>query len=420
MNPREFATQITQQLQSAGHTALFAGGCVRDDLLGRAPKDFDVATSALPEQVRELFGHRKTLAIGAAFGVITIVGPKSAGNIEVATFRRDGGYSDGRRPDSVEFTDAREDAIRRDFTINGMFFDPVARQVIDYVGGQQDLKAGLIRAIGNPHERFDEDKLRMLRAVRFSTTYQFQIEQETLAAVRERAREIAVVSPERIGVELRKIMISPARAYGVDVLSQSNLLPEILSTAQLSNSSEVWEQAKSQAECLGETDFVTATVVLLGHVLEQVGVDSIFDAWRLTNQEKSGMNWLLTHLASIRQANKVPWSQVQRLFLNDNIHRAVQILDAELKHCLKLGTTERGRDLELALQFCRQKLALDSEQLDPPPWLTGDDLKAAGMRPGRQFAEILRRIRDEQLDGLLDSKASALERARELEKARRN
>ena len=165
MNQKQFAIEVTFALQRAGHTAYWAGGCVRDAILGREPKDYDVATSATPDQVRELFGFKRTLPIGASFGVITVVGPKSAGQIEVATFRRDGGYSDGRRPDSVEFTDAQEDAIRRDFTINGMFFDPATQQVIDYVGGQEDIKRRVIRAIGDPDKRIEEDKLRMLRAL---------------------------------------------------------------------------------------------------------------------------------------------------------------------------------------------------------------------------------------------------------------
>ena len=169
---RQFAIEVVQTLQSAGHQALWAGGCVRDQLLDRTPKDFDVATSANPDQVREVFGKARTLSIGASFGVITVLGPPGSGAdpIEVATFRRDGGYSDGRRPDTVEFTDAKEDALRRDFTINGMFFDPVESKVIDYVGGKEDLKAQVVRAIGDPNERIEEDKLRMLRAVRFAST----------------------------------------------------------------------------------------------------------------------------------------------------------------------------------------------------------------------------------------------------------
>ena len=182
MNSREFAILVVQQLTNAGYQALWAGGCVRDQLMGIPPKDYDVATNATPDQIREVFGKRRTLPIGAAFGVITVLGPKQADPIEVATFRRDTGYSDGRRPDGVEFTDAKEDALRRDFTINGMFYDPLKEQVVDYVGGKDDLKAKRIRAIGVPQERIEEDKLRMLRGVRFAAKFGFEIESDTLAA----------------------------------------------------------------------------------------------------------------------------------------------------------------------------------------------------------------------------------------------
>ena len=173
---REFALEIVEQLRAAGFEALWAGGCVRDQLLGLAPKDYDVATSATPDEIRDLFGRRRTLAIGASFGVITVLGPRAAGQIEVATFRTDAAYSDGRHPDSVTFTTAEHDAARRDFTINGLFFDPVAEAVVDYVNGRDDLERKTIRAIGDPAARIAEDKLRMLRAVRFAATFDFHIE----------------------------------------------------------------------------------------------------------------------------------------------------------------------------------------------------------------------------------------------------
>src|SRR5208337_2552590 len=189
---RQFALEVVRRLRGAGFEAYWAGGCVRDELLGRRPKDYDVATSAAPPEIRGLFGQRRTLPLGAAFGVITVLGPRPAGMIEVATFRQDADYSDGRHPDHVTFSSAREDAARRDFTINGMFFDPIDGQVIDFVGGQEDLRNQLIRAIGSPRLRFGEDKLRMLRAVRFTAAFGFSIDAETAAAVCEMAAEIAV------------------------------------------------------------------------------------------------------------------------------------------------------------------------------------------------------------------------------------
>ena len=184
---RRFAVEVVRRLRGAGFDAYWAGGCVRDQLLGRTPKDYDVATSATPEQVRELFGHRRTLAIGAAFGVAAVIGPKGSGTVEVTTFRRDAAYSDGRHPDSVTFSSAQEDAARRDFTINGLFYDPIERRVIDFVGGQEDLAAKRIRAIGYARDRFAEDKLRMLRAVRFTAAFAFTLDTDTWAAIAEMA-----------------------------------------------------------------------------------------------------------------------------------------------------------------------------------------------------------------------------------------
>ena len=218
MTPRAFSVEVVEKLQSVGFEALWAGGCVRDQILGIQPQDYDVATNATPDQIRGLFGKNKTLAIGAAFGVITVLGPKTAGQVEVATFRKDGGYSDGRRPDSVEFTDAKEDALRRDFTINGMFIDPTTDQLIDYVNGEDDLSKRIIRAIGTPEDRIQEDKLRMLRAVRFAATYEFEIEPATMLAIQNAATDISVVSGERIGTEMRRMLAHPNRATAISLL----------------------------------------------------------------------------------------------------------------------------------------------------------------------------------------------------------
>ena len=229
---RRFAVEIVRKLRAEGFETYWAGGCVRDQLLGRVPHDYDVATSANPKEVRRLFGHRKTLAIGAAFGVITVLGPRGAGQIEVATFRRDAPYSDGRHPDSVTYSDAREDALRRDFTINGLFHDPLEDRVIDYVGGKRDLAAGLIRAIGEPRQRFREDKLRMLRAVRFAATFGFALEAQTRNTICEMAAEVTVVSAERIAVEMRRMLVSPGRSVAAGLLLETHLaeavLPEVV------------------------------------------------------------------------------------------------------------------------------------------------------------------------------------------------
>src|SRR5262245_31192301 len=225
---REFALEIAQKLRTAGFEALWAGGCVRDQLLGITPKDSDVATSAKPDEIRDLFGRRRTLPIGASFGVIMVLGPRDAGQIEVATFRTDAAYSDGRHPDSVTFTTAEQDAQRRDFTINGIFFDPVASEVVDFVGGQNDLERRVIRAIGAPRLRLNEDKLRMLRAVPFAAAFEFTIDAETLRAIQEMAAEIHLVSAERIGMEIRRMLLDSHRAVALSLLRDTGLLPQVL------------------------------------------------------------------------------------------------------------------------------------------------------------------------------------------------
>ena len=229
MTEREFAVSVVRRLREAGHEALWAGGCVRDELLGLVPGDYDVATSARPEEVSGLF--RRTVAVGVSFGVVQVLGPRTeAGplSVEVATFRADAGYSDGRHPDAVVFSSAREDALRRDFTINGMFFDPLENQLIDYVGGQEDLNKKLLRAIGDPAVRFAEDKLRLLRAARIATRFDLTIEARTAAAIRSMAGQILVVSAERIADELRKLLVSPHRARGVNLLLELGLAAAIL------------------------------------------------------------------------------------------------------------------------------------------------------------------------------------------------
>ncbi len=227
---REFAIEIVRKLRAAGYEALMAGGCVRDLLLGREPQDYDVATTARPEQVRTLFGHRRTLAVGASFGVIVVLPPRGndAGQVEVATFRTEGPYLDGRRPESVAFCTPEEDAQRRDFTINGMFYDPIETRVLDFVEGEADLAARVIRAIGDPHDRMREDKLRMLRAVRFTATLDFELDEVTAAAVREMADQITVVSAERIAQELRRMLVDAHRRRAVELCDDVGLLAVIL------------------------------------------------------------------------------------------------------------------------------------------------------------------------------------------------
>ena len=226
---RDFAVEVVRRLHEAGFRALWAGGCVRDFLRGRVPKDYDVATDARPDAVRGSFGRRRTLAVGASFGVIVVVGTKQSGNVEVATFRTEGPYGDGRRPDHVDFSTPEKDAQRRDFTINGMFYDPIAEQVHDYVGGEADLAAGVIRAIGKPADRMSEDKLRLLRAVRFAATMEFRTRSEDgRSGAGCRPTRFASSSAERITQELRKMLVDPHRRRAMELAQELGLLAEIV------------------------------------------------------------------------------------------------------------------------------------------------------------------------------------------------
>ena len=300
---RQFAFKVVRRLREAGFEAYWAGGCVRDEVLGRRPKDYDVATNATPPQIRDLFGKTRTLPLGAAFGVITVVGPRPAGQIEIATFRQDSAYSDGRHPDSVTFSSAREDAERRDFTINGMFFDPLAGEVIDYVGGHDDLRQGRIRAIGSPRLRFAEDKLRMLRAIRFAAVFGFTIDDETSAAIREMAAQITVVSPERIAMEMRRVLTEAGRVQGVRLLVELGLsaavLPEIVPQDEAGRAR--LERALDVLGRLAEPKFPLALAALLA-VHGPASVVAVGLRWKLSNREIKEAAWLVEYHDALRGA----------------------------------------------------------------------------------------------------------------------
>jgi tRNA nucleotidyltransferase/poly(A) polymerase len=415
---RDFALEVVRTLRDAGFEALWAGGCVRDQLLGLTPKDYDVATSARPEEIRKLFGRRRTVPVGAAFGVITVLGPKEAGQIEVATFRSDGAYLDGRHPESVTFGTAELDAQRRDFTINGLFFDPLQDEVIDYVGGREDLQRGLVRAIGSPRARLEEDKLRMLRAVRFAATFGFAIEPATLAAVQQMAGEIVIVSAERIAAEMRRVLAHPRRALAVRLLRESRLLPVILPEAAALDPQEPinepeearlrWETMLAMLDRAPPRFPVALALVLrpLVHGLKSAEAGSPDDIaaaicrrWKLANDEIDVVVHLFKHEAAIRAAASLPWPQLQRLLVGPHVEEL-------LAYCSAVSRVLDGN--EEAIQFSREKLALPPEELDPPPLLTGEDLKRLGMKPGPQFRRLLDALRDAQLDKLVRTREEAL------------
>ncbi len=398
MLPREFATQVAEKLQAAGFQGLWAGGCVRDQLLGMTPIDYDVATNATPQQVRDLFGHRRTIPIGAAFGVITVVGSKSAGQIEVATFRRDMQYSDGRRPDSVEFTDAREDASRRDFTINGMFFDPVQNELIDYVDGRADIDFRIVRAIGDPHERIREDKLRLLRAVRFAATLGFELEPTTRAAVVQHASEIGTVSAERIGSEMRRMLVHANRAAAVQLLADCHLLKGVLLDGdQLCSNRANWRTRLGWLEQLGSScDFTQAAVILLSPLLKVQGILPTTERWKLSNAEQKTILWMEQYGLTLSRAHLMPWSELQPILIHPDAEKTLQVARVQF------GEHHPG------IQMCEKKLQLPADQLNPQPLLGGDDLIRMGMQPGPVFTQLLKRVRAAQLDGEIGSHDEAL------------
>ncbi|WP_425613404.1 CCA tRNA nucleotidyltransferase [Anatilimnocola sp. NA78] len=406
---RDFAVEVVRKLRGAGYQSIWAGGCVRDQLLGRAPKDYDVATNARPEQVRDVFGHRKTLAIGASFGVITVIGPKNVGQLDVATFRRDAGYSDGRHPDSVTFSDPEEDAQRRDFTINGLFFDPLADQVIDYVGGQDDLRTGIVRAIGNPLERIAEDKLRMLRAVRFAATFDFTIESATLDAIRSQANELVIVSAERIAAELRRMLTLERRKLAVELLQQTDLLEVILPEARGVHTL-AWNQAISVLEQLNNPTFTQSLAALLRPLAAKPAdllplAETVCRRLKLSTDELVNVQRLLRDEPQIRSASRLTWPQLQRLLVTPGA-------DAVLAFSEAVSQVVDGNTHEVAA--CRRMLELPSALLNPLPLISGEDLKRLGLQPGAHFRTILDQVRDAQLDSLINTPPEALALASKL------
>jgi tRNA nucleotidyltransferase/poly(A) polymerase len=400
---RAFAVEIAEKLRAAGFEALWAGGCVRDELLGLVPKDYDVATSATPDQIRNLFGRRRTLPIGAAFGVVTVLGPHAAGQIEVATFRTDAAYSDGRRPDSVSFTDAEHDAQRRDFTINGLFFDPIANQVVDYVGGQEDLQRRIVRAIGDPRLRLGEDKLRMLRAIRFAAAFDFTIDPPTLGAIQDMAADITTVSAERIGMEIRRMLVDPNRAVALLLLRDSQLLPHVLPEVAARSAGSFDETVRVLAALESPTLPLSLAALLVATggspvatTADKPPAATVGRRLRYTNKEIDRATWLLTHIHEIGAAPEVSWPRLQRLLTHEGATELVSLAEAV------------AGPADPAITFCRDRLAWPVQRLNPPPLVDGGDLIRYGLTPGPNFAMLLEQVRDAQLNDQIHTREEAL------------
>ncbi len=424
----ETATRIVRRLRDAGHEALFAGGCVRDRLLGREAHDIDIATSARPEQVQAVF--RKTFAVGAQFGVVVVV--EDGKEFQVATFRADGVYIDGRRPESVTFTTAEGDALRRDFTINGLFFDPVDRRVLDFVGGEADLRAGVVRAIGDPASRFAEDKLRLLRGVRFAAALGFEIEEKTWSALCALAPEILSVSAERIREELVKIFLHRHRVAGFDLLDRSGLLDVILPEVGALRGCEqppdfhpegdVFVHTRLMLSMLPEEVSVPLVFSVLFHDLGKpptfrrdetgrirfnghesvsaVMTEAIFERLRFSNAETEATVVAVKNHMAFKDVQNMRTATLKRFLARPTIEDEMEL------HRVDCSSSHGLLDNYAFLRAKQEEFS--REPLIPPPLVTGRDLIAAGRRPGPDFKKILDAIQSRQLEGTLRTKEEAM------------
>jgi poly(A) polymerase len=392
MSNKQAAIEIIRQLQEHGFQALLAGGCVRDMLLGRPAKDYDVATDALPADVIRLF--RRTLKVGAKFGVVIVL--TQGEQVEVATFRSEAGYEDGRHPTEVRFTSAAEDASRRDFTINGMFYDPLQEQVIDYVGGQADLARQIIRTIGDPQERFSEDYLRMLRAIRFSTQLGFAIESATYEAVRRNAANIVRISGERIALELEGILISPNRAGGVAMLVETGLAEAIFPGF-------AGPQAERAVAVLGrvrkKVDFPLALAGFFAGSPTDFALERC-EILKLSRQQAKHLKFLLAHRGRLLDF-EMSLAQLKKLLAGPyfwdlyELERAIQ----------KAGAAREGL---AALGRLRKRIRdLGDIDVKPKPLLNGHDLMHLGAVPGPALGQLAEELYVAQLEGEVQTRDQA-------------
>jgi len=429
---KEVARQVVGRLRAAGHVAYFAGGCVRDLLRGVSAHDFDIATSATPAEVQRLFP--KTIPVGAAFGVVLVL--EEGGQFEVATFRSDAAYLDGRHPSAVRFGSPEEDAQRRDFTVNGLFLDPVTDQILDYVGGRADIERRVIRCIGEPRHRFAEDKLRLLRCVRFASNLQFTIDPATDAAVREMASQIQGVSAERIRDELIKIFTRPHAGQGLALLAETGLLREVLPEVA------ALQGVEQPAEFHPEGDVFTHTRMMLDDLpaapgivlafavlLHDVGKPSTFvrapDRIRFNDHDIVGQAMAEQILRRLRFSNE----QIEQIALCVGGHMRFQHVQsmrpAKLKRLLARPTFSVEMELHRIdcrashgkldnFVFLKTKAAeLPAEVIRPVPLVTGHDLLAVGFTPGRLLGAVLAEVAELQLEDQLQSRAAALDYARQ-------
>ena len=421
------AISIVQRLRAEGYESYLAGGCVRDMLLAKVPQDYDIATSAKPEDVQRIFPV--TVPVGAQFGVVLVM--IDGAPFEVASFRHDGPYLDGRRPSAVRYGTLEDDIQRRDFTINGMVYDPIAARVIDLVGGQDDLRSGLVRAIGDPRARFEEDRLRMIRAVRFAASLKFEIDPPTFAAMQNLASTIAVISWERIGDEVTRILTEGGARRGFELLDRSGVLPIVLPEIV------AMKGTAQTPDYHPEGDVFTHTLLLLNHlespsetlaygcllhdVAKPVCIRQDGDRITFYGHTEQGAEMAEAILKRLKRGRAV-WERVAYLVRNHlRLVQAPQMRLSTLKRFLREDGIEEL--LELAridalssngdlsyYQFCQKRRGeLKQDEIRPEPLVRGGDLIALGFKPGPQFKEILRQVEDAQLGGELHGRDQALE-----------
>ena len=423
------ARSLVERLHGAGHIAYWAGGCVRDLVRGLPPKDVDIATDARPEEVQKIF--RRTYAVGAHFGVIVVL--ENDFQFEVATFRSDGAYLDGRHPVAVNFSSPEEDARRRDFTMNGMFYDPPNDEVIDFVGGREDLAARLVRAIGEPAQRFAEDRLRLLRAIRFATVLEFEIEPKTWAAILEAAESINQISAERIRDELVRIFLSPQRVRGWDLLDASGLMKAVLpeldalkgceQPPQFHPEGDVFQHTRLMLSLLPNEVSLPLVLSVLFHDIGKPSTATVDETGRIrfSGHDKVGaaMTEALMHRLRFSRAETEATVEMveQHMVFKDAPNMRISRLkrfmarphfrdELELHRVDCLGSHGMLDNYDYLV---RKQEEFANEPIIPPPLVRGDDLIAMGLKPGPIFGQILEAVETRQLEGNLRNREEALE-----------
>jgi len=430
------ALRILKRLRKKGHEAYFAGGCVRDHIMGLEPEDYDIATSAKPEQVMKTFPG--AIPVGAQFGVVVVL--EDGFKVQVATFRGESGYKDGRRPTRIYWSSAEKDVLRRDFTINGMLWDPIKDEVIDYVGGRQDIEAGLVRSIGKASERFREDRLRMVRAIRFAARFSYRLDEEVERAIRRGASKVHLVSPERLRDELNRIITSAGRRRAFEEMSRLGLLKELLPEIEALRGAPQGRAFHPEGDVFHHTmlalDFLREPSVTLawGTLLHDVGkpqayrkshggftyhdkigekiAQDVCKRFRFSRNETERIASLVRNHMNLLQAARMRESTLKRLFEQPEYEELAELHRADSLAC----------DGHIAnYNYCQRKYREFIEAgKTPKPLINGRDLIAMGLKPGPVFREILEGVREEQLDGKVKTKKEALLLAKALTKKRAN